>query len=364
MIGRGDGGRGSGKGLGAVLAGAVLLISLAGCSWSQDGRQDQAYSSALPSAQEMASASPSAEVLLDGSEEAERCAGSRANLHAAMAPRAEGGYRVAVAYAGWANAPGSLCGERARPCGAEGSARSESGGTVEVDPEDHARAADGDGVYYDPVEEIQGAPSDQRYGGPMQGVGTIYQNFYFRENGRHSVELTQVGTQPRGIIVTAYDAEGEREARAHFSAPHRLLRPGAGYELELAPGRRFEALRLRVDPDGDGEYEESWAPEASVDGPATKESEPPATRARIEPGSEASGGDPVLVLDATDLPQGPGAAGVGVTHLYYLGSSPWVLDSMPRIYTGPTPVEPGSVIVFWSADRGGTTEWRDVIDVP
>lgn len=27
------------------------------------------------------------------------------------------------------------------------------------------------------------------------------------------------------------------------------------------------------------------------------------------------------------------------------------------------PVEPGSVVVFWSAGRAGNTEWRDVIEV-
>ena len=48
--------------------------------------------------------------------------------------------------------------------------------------------------------------------------------------------------------------------------------------------------------------------------------------------------------------------GVGVT--YY-----WINDSRPRIYTGPVRVEAGDAVTYWSADRGGDSEWRRTTDV-
>lgn len=348
----------------------ITLLTLTGCGSLLDSLiHDTASPSEELGAEGRASysrsakaTSPSATMLLDSNEDQERFMAQRRDSYARKAPRAEGGIRVSVMYAGFSQ-PGSLCGEKMATCGAVGVARSESGETVEVDSRDHTRSVVGEDVSYEPDEEISQAPPDQRYGGSHQQVRNLFQNFYFDENGHHTLELTQVGTAPRDIAITFYDGNGDREAATFFSVGHRLARPGTRMKLELEPGASLDELRLREDLRGDGNYEQNWAPEASIFGSRTNDHQGPVTTTSIgyDPNSSAK---PLLILEPEDYSESPSPSGTGITYFYHLKSSPWILDSIPRVYTGPTPIESGSVIVFWSTDRAGNGEWRDVIEVP
>lgn len=185
---------------------------------------------------------------------------------------------------------------------------------------------------------------------------TLYQSFMLRGGGRYTVELEQVGEEPRVVTVNLYSDPEHQVGAAYFYVPYRVTEPGARMKIEISPGIRLDVLRLKVDRDANGTYEQSWMPEASVLGEESADGTAPTTRSTLI-GSE--GDDPRLVLGAEDRGSPNGetpASGVGIT--YY-----WIDGSGPRIYTGPIPVESGDHITYWSIDRAANIEWRRTMDV-
>jgi hypothetical protein len=119
--------------------------------------------------------------------------------------------------------------------------------------------------------------------------------------------------------------------------------PGDRFKIEVSPGTPLDDLRLQIDRNGDGTYEQSWMPEASILEEAAADRTSPVTQATLEDDPQREG--PLLVLSAKDRgspDEGIPASGVGIT--YY-----WVNDSGVRIYTGPVPVESG--------DKSGGGRW-------
>jgi hypothetical protein len=131
-----------------------------------------------------------------------------------------------------------------------------------------------------------------------------------------------------------------------------VARPGNRLRLKIRPGLPLDELRLEIDRDGDGTYEESWMPEVTVVGKRVHDWEPPVTTAHVKEVPSA-GERLMLYLEAKDYSDSEKVppSGVGIT--YY-----WINDSGPRIYMKPVPVEPGDDISYWSMDLNGNLEWR------
>ena len=60
-----------------------------------------------------------------------------------------------------------------------------------------------------------------------------------------------------------------------------LVRPGYRFGLKIKPDVPLEDLRLQIDRDDDGTYEEIWMPEATVMGKGTDDWVPTVTNARV-----------------------------------------------------------------------------------
>lgn len=236
------------------------------------------------------------------------------------------------------------------PKGVRGSASKAGGESLGIDPGETASAG---GMRYD-VREVE-SRSPEGYYEEQIVQPTLVQELSLPPGGAYTVDLEQVGREPRLIRVNAYSDEDPRESVAYFGVPFRLSEPGTRLRLETRPGLPLDGLRLEVDRDGDGLYEESWMPEATLAGGTVFDGRQPVTTPRIE--EDPASGDPLLILEAVDgAAPGLPPSGIGVT--YY-----WIDDSGPRIYTGPVPVEAGDAVTYWSADRGGNAEWRRTTDV-
>ena len=171
------------------------------------------------------------------------------------------------------------------------------------------------------------------------------------------MDFKQVGEEPRIIVVSLYSDSETEWGRAYFHVPYRVSEPGDRFKIEISPGTPLDELRLQIDRNADGTYEQSWMPEASILGEASADRTSPVTEATLKDDPQREG--PLLVLNAKDRgspEEGIPPSGVGIT--YY-----WVNDSGVRIYTGPVPVESGDTITYWSIDRSANIEWRRTVDV-
>ncbi|HEV2091654.1 MAG TPA: hypothetical protein VGR18_00645, partial [Rubrobacter sp.] len=229
------------------------------------------------------------------------------------------------------------------------------GRPVRIDPEDPTgEAKDTDDILYY-TEEGEASSPPGFYEDPVVQP-TLYQRFMLRGGGRYTIEFEQVGEEPRTVMVNLYSDPDNQEGAVYFHVPYRVSKPGARLKIEVSSGMPLDGLRLEVDRDADGTFEESWMPEASVLGERSRDRTAPTTRATLD-GPE--GDDPRLVLNARDRgspDEQARASGVGIT--YY-----WTGGSGPRIYTGPIPVKYGDDVTYWSIDRAANVEWRRTLDV-
>lgn len=287
-----------------------------------------------------------AAALMDGNEDQERIRKLREDSYSDRSPL--GAYHTEISIV-TADPEG---GQR----GVRGSAREAGGGTVRIDPGDPTQGTrDTDDILYYTKEAEASSPPDY-YEDPVVQP-TLYQNFMVRGGGRYTVELEQVGEEPRVVAVNLYSDPEHKVGATYFYLPYRVTEPGARIKIEISSGIRLDVLRLKVDRDANGTYEGSWMPEASVLGEGwSSDGTAPTTRATLN-GSEGDGQH--LVLDAEDRGSPDGetpASGVGIT--YY-----WIDGSGPRIYMSPIPVEAGDEITYWSIDRAANIEWRRTVDV-
>lgn len=183
------------------------------------------------------------------------------------------------------------------PRGVRGSARKAVGGTVRIGSEDPTRGTkDTDDIIYYTEEGEASSPPDY-YENPVVQP-TLHQSFMLRGGGRYTVELEQVGEEPRVVAVNLYSDPEHQVGATYFYVPYRATEPGARMKIEISPGVRLDVLRLEVDRDADGTYEESWMPEASVLGEGWSGDETAPTTRSVLHGSE--GPDPNLSLHAED----------------------------------------------------------------
>lgn len=249
---------------------------------------------------------------------------------------------------------------------------------VSADPKDRPRgvegfASDGEGetlsIKSEPAKDRQGKNHIAYYGSESVSKSpTSYykervvqpglaQGFALSSGLDYAVEVDQVGAEPRIIRVQTYDSTDMLDGKAYFYVPYRTTEPGTRLKIQISPGEPLDRLRLKIDRDADGSYEESWMPEATVAGPAAGDTTQPHTEAYLQEPSDGNG--PLLVLTATDDPVSEDVApssGVGV--IYY-----WINDSGPRIYNGPLHVKTGDVVTYWAIDRAGNLEWRRTTDI-
>jgi hypothetical protein len=286
--------------------------------------------------------------LLDGSKDQEKVARLRDASYADEVPSYTGGAMVTI-----------LTADQEEPRGvigyAHGSQGVSAGETMKVDAEHLDRDKAGtDHISYYADERESISPKDRYTERVHQQV--LLQFFDFAR-GNYTLNLQQAGQEPRSIMVTTYSGAVSVSGQATFYVPYRLARPGDRFRLKIKPDVPLEDLRLQIDRDDDGTYEESWMPEVTVMGKSTDDWAPPVTKARV--GKVPSMGDQLMLSlkaeDRSDSEKVP-PSGVGIT--YY-----WINDSGPRIYMKPVPVEPGDTLSYFSLDRNGNIEWRYTGDV-
>jgi hypothetical protein len=163
------------------------------------------------------------------------------------------------------------------------------------------------------------------------------------------VELKQVSQGWHTLYVRAYSAGDPtaKESVACFTVPYASVGSGDRLKLTVEPDEPFAELLMKVDRDADGEYEESWIPDATVYGSAANDNKASTTTARRE---VMPNGETAVVLEHEHVGDSDAAAaGVGITYYY-------VNDDGPAIYTGPIPVDDDDTIEYLSLDRAGNIE--------
>lgn len=283
--------------------------------------------------------------LTDESRDQGKVRNLRENSYADTAPGAESGAMVYFVTAD----------PKDGPRGVEGSVSDGEGETLRIESEP-ARGRDGtDDLSYYASESVERSPKNYYEERVVQPA--LAQQFALSGGGDYVIEVDQIGEEPRIIRVQTYDANDTPDGKAYFYVPYRTTEPGTRLRLRISPGEQLDDLRLQMDHDADGTYEESWMPEATVVGPAAGDGTDPVTIAHLREPSDGNG--PFLDLKATDQPaSGDEAPSSGVGVIYY-----WINDSGPRIYTEPLSVESGDVITYWSIDRASNIEWRRTTDI-
>ncbi|MBA3424785.1 MAG: hypothetical protein H0U04_09665 [Rubrobacter sp.] len=190
---------------------------------------------------------------------------------------------------------------------------------IESDP---ARDREGtDDLSYYASESVSRSPKNYYKDRVVQP--SLAQQFALSGGGDYVIEVDQVGDEPRIIRVQTYDATDAPDGKAYFYVPYRTTEPGTRLRLQISPGELLDGLRLQMDHDANGSYEESWMPEATVVGPAAGDATDPVTEAYLREPSDGEG--PFLILKATDQPaSGDDAPSSGVGVTYY-----WINDSGP-----------------------------------
>jgi hypothetical protein len=283
--------------------------------------------------------------LLDSSENQEKVAKLRDASYADKAPSYAGGAMVGILTAD----------QEGQPKGVSGYAHGSPGGsaseeTLRVDAEHPGKEIQGTYyISYDAEEHRVTTPGDSHT--KPSHMLEFHQFFNFGP-GSYTLNLRQVGKEPKKIAVTTYSGPVSATGQATFHVPYRVARPENRLRLKIRPGLPLDELRLEIDRDGDGTYEESWMPEVTVVGKRVHDWEPPVTTAHVKEVPSA-GERLMLYLEAKDYSDSEKVppSGVGIT--YY-----WINDSGPRIYMKPVPVEPGDDISYWSMDLNGNLEWR------
>jgi hypothetical protein len=288
--------------------------------------------------------------LLDSSENQEKVAKLRDASYADKAPSYAGGAMVGILTAD----------QEGQPKGVSGYAHGSPGGsaseeTLRVDAEHPGKDLQGTYHISYQAEEYRVTTPGDSHTKPSHLL-EFHQLFNFGP-GSYTLNLRQVGKEPKLIHVTTYAGPVSATGQATFHVPYRVARPGNRLRLKIRPGLPLDELRLEIDRDGDGTYEESWMPEVTVVGKRVHDWEPPVTTANVE--KVPSMNDQLMLSleteDHSDSEKVP-PSGVGIT--YY-----WINDSGPRIYLKPVPVEQGDHISYWSIDRNGNLEWRRLGDV-
>jgi hypothetical protein len=288
--------------------------------------------------------------LLDSSENQEKVAKLRDASYADEAPSYAGGAMVGILTAD----------QEGQPRGVSGYAHGSPGGsaseqTLRVDAEHPGKEIQGTYYISYQAEEHRVTTPGDSHTKPSHML-EFHQFFNFGP-GSYTLNLRQVGKEPKKIAVTTYSGPVSATGQATFHVPYRVARPGNKLRLKIRPGLPLDELRLEIDRDGDGTYEESWMPEVTVVGKRVHDWEPPVTTANVE--KVPSMNDQLMLSleteDHSDSEKVP-PSGVGIT--YY-----WINDSGPRIYLKPVPVEQGNHISYWSIDRNGNLEWRRLGDV-
>ena len=131
------------------------------------------------------------------------------------------------------------------PKGVRGSVSAAGGGSLRIDPEETASA---DGIAYD-IKEVE-SRSPEGYYEERIVQPTIVQELALAPGGAYTVDLEQVGSEPRLIRVNAFSDEDPRESVAYFGVPFRMVEPGTRLRLAMRPGLPLDGLRLEVDRDG------------------------------------------------------------------------------------------------------------------
>jgi hypothetical protein len=134
-----------------------------------------------------------AAALMDGNEDQERIRKLREDSYSDRPPPGAYHTEISIVTADPEN------GQR----GVRGSAREAGGGTLRIYPRDPTQSTrDTDDILYYTDEAESSSPPDYYEDSVVQP--TLYQNFMFRGGGRYTVELEQVGEEPRVVAVNLY----------------------------------------------------------------------------------------------------------------------------------------------------------------
>jgi hypothetical protein len=135
-----------------------------------------------------------------------------------------------------------------------------------------------------------------------------------RSGGFYTKELEQIGKEPRTVTVSLFsDPETQTDA-AYFHVPCRVSEPADRFKIEVSPVTPLGGLRLQIERNGDGTYEQSWMPEALILREAAADRKSPVTQATLEDDPQREGS--LLVLSAKDRgapDNGIPPSGVGIT---------------------------------------------------
>lgn len=287
--------------------------------------------------------------LLDGSEDQKRVEKLRDASYADEVPSSRGGAMVTILTADPAGRSRGVSGY------VHGSTSGSASETMRIGSEHPEIDREGtDHISYYASEHDSISPKGY-YENPIKQQVLI--QYFTVADGSYTLNLEQEGKEPRTISVTTYNDADTPSGEASFHVPYRVARPGDRLRLKIKPDVPLEELRLEIDRNQDGTYEESWMPEATIVGEGVNDDAPPVTTASVEK-VPSLGNQLTLFLEAEDYSESKEVPPSGIGVIYY-----WINDSGPRIYMDPVPVETGDVITYWSVDRAGNGEWRRTSDV-
>jgi pimeloyl-ACP methyl ester carboxylesterase len=212
------------------------------------------------------------------------------------------------------------------------------------------------GIELETLGPVQGIVQDQE--GNLLGLSTdldpnvipggVYnaisdtQSFFLNQNGNYVAQLTVTGTEPVILRMRSY-AEDAMNGQAVFN----VNAPADGrLQIAFNNGNDLAGLRLQIDTNADGLFDEMIPPDSYYTGSAASETIPPTTTISLD---WASPQVAEVTLTANDQPDGTGVAD---TYYRILG------DSNPEltVYTNPFRMALGAELQFFSVDRVGNTE--------
>lgn len=188
-------------------------------------------------------------------------------------------------------------------------------------------------------------------------MGKVSQNFYLLGKGPYRITGEVVEGPPPRVVGVGYVTNEREVGIAVFHIGFLYTQRGDRVRMNVRRDLPLDALRLEIDRDGDGVFEESWMPESTISSFEALDGGLPRTEMEEAVGEEAGLPEDRALVRLIPSDPAPGgnspiaanSAGIGATYFT-------VDDGPPRMYATPFEVPLGAKLDFWSVDRAGNIE--------